>query len=112
MLMANIDATVDEVFQQWDDQKLKLQKVPLEGQEGKFGPWVKLIGQRQALFAERWRPDRMKVLKKLGNQNNATVESVRGVLTPVAREDFVADLRTFGVPDRYAAAAGSLVEVK
>ena len=85
--MANIDATVDEVFQQWDDQKLKLQKVPLEGQEGKFGPWVKLIGQRQALFAERWRPDRMKVLKKLGNQNNATVESVRGVLTPVAEED-------------------------
>jgi hypothetical protein len=112
MLMANIDATVDEVFQQWDDNKIKLHKAPLEGQEAKVGPWAKLIGQRQALFAERWRPDRIKVLKKLGGTNNATVESVRGALTPVAREDFVSDLRTFGVPDRYAAAAGSLVEVK
>lgn len=110
--MANIDATLDQVFQDWDDKKIKLQKAPIDAKEGKFGPWAKLIGQRQALFAERWRPDRMKVLKKLGKTDNATPESVRGTLTPVAREDFVADLRTFGVPDRFAASAGSLVEVK
>lgn len=107
-----IEATLDQVFQEWDEQKFKLRSTPAEGQGDKFGPWAKLISQRQTLFAERWRPDRMKVLKKLGKNDNATPETVRGTLTPLAREEFVADLRTWGVPDRQAMAAGSLVEVK
>ena len=110
--MASIDATLDQVFQEWDDQKFKVRNAPPESQGDKLGPWAKLVGQRQQLFAERWRPDRMKVLKKLGKTENATPDAIRGTLTPLAREDFVADLRTWGVPDRYAVAAGSLVEVK
>jgi hypothetical protein len=54
----------------------------------------------------------MKLLKKLGKAEGATVDSVKATLTPLAREDFVHDLRTWGVPDRYAVTAGSLVEVK
>lgn len=110
--MATIDTTVDQVFQQWDDKQIKLQSKAAETMADKLGPWAKLIGQRQTLFAERWRPDRMKVLKKLGKTDNATADSIRGTLTPLAREDFVSDLRTFGVPDRQAHAAGALVEVK
>jgi hypothetical protein len=110
--MATIDTTLDQVFQQWDDKQIKLQNKPAESMAEKLGPWAKLIGQRQMLFAERWRPDRMKVLKKLGKTDNATAESIRGTLTPLARDEFVADLRNFGVPDRHAAAAGALVEVK
>lgn len=110
--MATIDTTLDEVFQQWDDKRIKLQSKAADTMADKLGPWAKLINQRQALFAERWRPDRMKVLKKLGKTDNATVDSVRGTLTPLAREEFVSDLRTFGVPDRQAVAAGALVEVK
>lgn len=110
--MATNDTTVDQVFQQWDDKQIKLQSTAADSMKEKLGPWAKLISQRQTLFAERWRPDRMKVLKKLGKTDNATAESVRGTLTPLAREDFVADLRTFGVPDRQAVAAGALVEVK
>jgi hypothetical protein len=110
--MATIDTTVDQVFQQWDDKQIKLQSKAAETMADKLGPWAKLIGQRQTLFAERWRPDRMKVLKKLGKTDNATADSIRGTLTPLAREDFVSDLRAFGVPDRPAHAAGALVEVK
>lgn len=110
--MATIDTTLDEVFQQWDDKRIKLQSKPADTMADKLGPWAKLINQRQSLFAERWRPERMKVLKKLGKTDNATADSVRGTLTPLAREEFVADLRTFGVPDRQAVAAGALVEVK
>lgn len=110
--MATIDATLDQVFQQWDDKQIKLESAPPDSMKDKLGPWAKLIGQRQTLFAERWRPDRMKVLKKLGKTDNASQESVRGTLTSLAREDFVGDLRTFGVPDRQAHAAGALVEVK
>lgn len=110
--MAGNDKSLDQVFQDWDDQRVRLHSTPVEQQAAKYGPWAKLIGQRQQLFAERWRPDRMKVVKKLGKQDNASPDSVRGTLTPLAREEFVEDLRTWGVPDRFAVAAGSLVEVK
>ena len=110
--MASIDTTLDQVFQDWDDKKVKLHSTAADSQAEKFGPWAKLIAQRQALFAERWRPDRIKVLKKLGKTDGATADSVRGTLTPVAREDFISDLRTFGVPDKYVVPASSLVEVK
>ena len=110
--MTAIDTTLDQVFQEWDDHKFKLQSTPPEQQGSKYGPWAKLISQRQVLFAERWRPDRMKLLKKLGKTEGATADSVRATLTPLAREDFVHDLRTWGVPDQHAVAAGSLVAVK
>jgi hypothetical protein len=110
--MAAIDATLDQVFQEWDDKKFKLHSTPPEQQGQKFGAWAKLISQRQATFADSWRPDRMKLLKKLGKTDGATAESVRATLTPLARADFVHDLRTWGVPDQHAVAAGSLVEVK
>ena len=110
--MAAIDATVDQVFQEWDDHKVKLHSGNVEERAQQLGPWTKLVGQRLTLFAERWRPDRIKVLKKVGSNQNAHADAVRGHLTPLAREEFVADLRTWGVPDRYAVVAGSLVEVK
>ena len=110
--MAAIDTTVDQVFQDWDDRKVKLHSGNVEERAQQLGPWTKLVGQRLTLFAERWRPDRIKVLKKVGNNSNANHDTVRGHLTPLAREEFVADLRAWGVPDRYAVAAGSLVEVK
>jgi len=53
-----------------------------------------------------------KVAKKLGNKPDSNADAVRGQLTPLAREEFVADLRSWGVPDRYAVQAGSLVEVR
>jgi len=109
--MAAIDTSVDQVFQDWDEQRIKLHSTPAEQQAAKLGPWTKLVGQRQQIFVERWRPDRMKVLKKVGNANNANAETVRGHLTPLAREEFVADLRAWGIPDRYAIAAGSLIDV-
>jgi hypothetical protein len=110
--MAANDATVDQVFQDWDDQKVKLHAGKVEERAAQLGPWAKLVGQRLQLFAERWRPDHVKVMKRLGSNNNASADQVRGHLTPMAREDFVADLRAWGVPDRFAHAAGSLVEVK
>ena len=110
--MAAIDETVDQVFQEWDDQKVKLHSGKVEEKAQQLGPWAKLVGQRLTLFVERWRPDRIKVLKKIGNKGNASADTVRGQLTPLAREEFVADLRAWGIPDRYAVAAGSLVEVK
>jgi len=110
--MAAIDTTLDQVFQEWDDKKFKLHSTPPESQGAKFGVWGKLIAQRQAIFADVWRPDRMKLLKKMGKTEGATVESVRGTLTPLARADFIHDLRTWGVPDQQANAAGTLVEVK
>jgi hypothetical protein len=109
--MAAID-TIDQVIQEWDDSKIKLQNKSAEEQSAKFGPWTKLIAQRQALFAERWKPERIKVLKKLGNTKDASADAVKGTLTPLAREEFVHDLRNYGVPDKYAVPAGSLVEVK
>jgi hypothetical protein len=109
--MAAIE-TIDQVIQDWDDSKLKLHTTSAEQQADKFGPWAKLISQRQALFVERWKPERIKVLKKLGKSDNASADAIRGTLTPLAREEFVHDLRTWGVPDKYAVSAGSLVEVK
>src|SRR5215472_4661936 len=105
--MAAIDATVDQVFQDWDDRKVTLHSGNVEERAGQLGPWTKLVGQRLTLFSERWRPDRIKVLKKVGNNASANADHVRGHLTPLAREEFVADLRSWGVPDRYAVAAGS-----
>src|SRR5579872_4434316 len=99
--MTGIDSSVDQVFQEWDDQRIKLRSAPVEQQADKYGPWAKLIGQRQQLFCERWRPDRMKILKRVGNQNKATPDAIRGALTPLARDEFIADLRTWGVPDKY-----------
>lgn len=110
--MAGNDASLDQVFSEWDDQRIKLHSTPVDPQSDKFGPWAKLIGQRMQIFVERWRPDRMKVTKRLGNQNKATPDAVRGTLTPLARDEFIADLRAWGIPDRYAHAAGSLVQVK
>ena len=109
--MAAID-TIDHVIQEWDDQKIKFHNTPAEQQADKFGPWTKLIAQRQVLFADRWKPERIKVLKKLGKTENASADAVKGTLTPLAREEFVHDLRTWGVPDTYAHKAGNLVEVK
>lgn len=109
--MAANDATVDQVFQEWDDQRVKLHAGKVEERAAQLGPWAKLVGQRLQLFTERWRPDRVKVMKRLGG-NNANPDQVRGHLTPLAREDFIADLRAWGIPDRYAHSAGSLVEVK
>ena len=112
-MAAAIDTTVDQVFQEWDDHKIRLHSTPAQSQADKYGAWAKLIGQRQTLFAERWRPDRMKVLKKLGGKTeNVGHDQIRGFLTPLAREEFIHDLRTWGVPDRYAVAAGPLIEVK
>ena len=110
--MAAIDATLDQAFQQWDEQRVKLHSGSVDEKANQLGPWAKLVGQRLQLFTERWRPDRVKVMKKLGNNSNANVEQVRGHFSALAREDFVSDLRSWGVPDRYAVAAGSLVEVK
>ena len=110
--MAAIDDSMDKVFQDWDDKRVSLQKTPTEQMAQQLGPWAKLIGQRLDIFAERWRPDRMKISKKLKNDANASVDQVRGQLTPQAREDFIADLRSWGIPDRQAHQAGSLVEVK
>lgn len=110
--MAAIDTSLDQVFSDWDEQRIKLRSGNVAEQAAKLGPWAKLIGQRLAIFAERWRPDRMKVMKRVGSNNNATAETVRGTLTPLARDEFIADLRAWGVPDRYAVAAGSLVDVK
>ena len=110
--MAAIDTALDQVFSEWDEQRLKLRTGNVEEQAAKLGPWTKLVGQRLTIFAERWRPDRMKVAKKVGNNNSAGPDTVRGTLTPLARAEFVDDLRTWGVPDRYAVTAGSLVEVK
>ena len=108
--MAAIDTAMDQVFQDWDDKKVSLQKTPTEQMAQQLGPWAKLVGQRLDIFAERWRPDRMKISKKLKNDANA--DQVRGQLTPLAREEFISDLRTWGVPDRHAHMAGALVEVK
>src|SRR5579864_6468994 len=102
--MAAIDATVDQVFQEWDEQRVKLHSGSVEEKAKQLGPWAKLVGQRLQLFTERWRPDRVKVMKKLGN-SNANAEQVRGQFSALAREDFVADLRSWGVPDRFAHAA-------
>jgi hypothetical protein len=110
--MAAIDNSMDQIFQDWDDKKVSLQKAPLEQMAQQLGPWAKLIGQRLDIFAERWRPDRMKISKKLNNNQNASIDQVRGQLTPLAREEFVADLRSWGIPDRHAVQAGNLVEVK
>jgi len=111
-LMAANDASLDQIFQEWDDQRIRLHAAAIDQQAQKLGPYAKLIGQRLHLFAERWRPERMKVMKRLGNQNNASPDTVRGTLTPLARDEFIADLRTWGVPDRYAHAAGSLIQVR
>ena len=108
--MAANDATLDQVFQEWDDQRIKLRTH--EGAADKLGPWSTLVNQRMKLFVERWRPDRMKVLKRLGNQASTTADSVRGNLTPLARDEFLSDLKSWGVPDRYANQALSLIEVK
>ena len=110
--MAAIDNSMDQVFQDWDDKKLTLQKAPVEQMAQQLGHWAKLIGQRLDIFAERWRPDRMKISKKLNNKPDASPDQVRGQLTPLAREEFVADLRAWGSPDRQAHQAGNLVEVK
>jgi len=110
--MAANDASLDQVFQDWDDKRVKLHSAPIDPKAQQFGPWAALVGQRLQIFAERWRPDRMKVVKKLGTNANASADTVRGQLTPLAREEFVADLRSWGVPDRFAVQAGSLVEVK
>jgi hypothetical protein len=110
--MAAIDDSMDKVFQDWDDKRLKLHKGQTEAMGAQLGAWAKLVGQRLDIFAEMWRPDRMKISKKLKNDANANADQVRGQLTPVAREDFVSDLRAWGVPDRHAVQAGNLVEVK
>jgi len=110
--MAAIDQSLDQVFQDWDDQRVKLHSGPVQEKAQQLGPWAPLVGQRLAIFAERWRPDRIKVAKKLGNKPDSNADAVRGQLTPLAREEFVADLRSWGVPDRYAVQAGSLVEVR
>lgn len=110
--MAAIDNAMDQVFQDWDDKKVKLHKAPTEPMAQQLGPWAKLVGQRLEIFAERWRPDRMKISKKLKNNANANADQVRGQLTPLAREEFVADLRAWGIPDRHAVQAGALVDVK
>jgi hypothetical protein len=110
--MAAIDTSLDQVFQDWDDKKVKLHKSPTEQMAQQLGPWAKLVGQRLDIFAERWRPDRMKVVKKLVNKPDSSADQVRGQLTPLAREEFIADLRAWGVPDRHAHQAGALVEVK
>ena len=109
--MAAIDTSLDQVFQEWDDKRIKLRTGTVEQQAEKLGPWAKLVGQRLQNFSERWRPDRMHVIKKLG-KTEPTADSIRSTLTPLARDEFLSDLRTWGVPDRYATAAGSLVEVK
>jgi len=106
--MAANDAVLDQVFQEWDDKKIKVQGGDAE--KHGLGPWAKLVGQRLAVFNETWRPDRMKVVKKL--DGNANADAVRARFSAVAREDFVSDLRSWGVPDRQAHSAGSLVEVK
>jgi hypothetical protein len=106
--MAANDAALEQVFQEWDDKKIKVHNGDA-AQHG-LGPWAKLVGQRMGIFTETWRPDRMKVVKKL--DANADANAVRSKLTAVAREDFVSDLRAWGVPDRQAHSAGSLVEVK
>jgi hypothetical protein len=112
-MAAAIDNTVDQVFQEWDDHKLRLHSTPAQTQAEKYGAWAKLITQRQTLFVERWRPERMKVLKKLGGKTEGTdTAKIKGTLTPLAREEFIHDLRTWGVPDKYAVAAGPLIEVK
>lgn len=108
--MAGIDQTVDQVFQDWDDQRIKLRNNEPGAQ--KLGPFANMINLRMKIFVERWRPDRMRVLKKLGNTNNASADSVRGQLTPLAREEFLSDLKAYGVPDRYAVPASQLLEVK
>ena len=109
--MASIDTSVDQVFQEWDEKRIKIRGGSADQQGDKLGPWAKLIGQRLANFSETWRPDRMHVIKRLGKAD-PTPEAVRTSLTPLARDQFISDLRTWGVPDRYAVAAGSLVEVK
>ncbi|HEY8747103.1 MAG TPA: hypothetical protein VIM11_03960 [Tepidisphaeraceae bacterium] len=110
--MAAIDDSMDKVFQDWDDKKVTLHKSPVEQMAQQLGPWAKLVGQRLEIFGERWRPDRMKIAKKLKNDANATADQVRGQLGPVAKEDFISDLRAWGIPDRNAHQAGGLVDVK
>ena len=111
--MAALDSTVDQVFQDWDEQRIRLQSgAGDKDAAGKLGPFASIINTRMKTFVERWRPDRMKVLKRLGNQNNATVDSVRGSLTPLARDEFLSDLKAYGIPDRYASAAVSMLEVR
>ena len=108
--MAALEQTLDQVFQDWDDKRIKLQTSPPD--QGKLGPFASIINTRMKNFVERWRPDRMKVMKRLGSGNNATADSVRGQLTPLARDEFLSDLKAWGIPDRYAMVASSLLEVK
>jgi hypothetical protein len=111
--MAALDSTVDRVFQDWDEQRIKLAAQAADKDAaGKLGPFASIINTRMKTFVERWRPDRMKVLKRLGKQDNATPDSVRGSLTPLARDEFLADLKAYGIPDRYATVAASMLEVR
>lgn len=107
--MAALDSTVDQVFQDWDERRIRLDAGAADA--GKLGPFASVITTRMKTFVERWRPDRMKVIKRLGNQNNATADSVRGTLTPLARDEFLSDLKAYGIPDRYATVAAGLLEV-
>ena len=110
--MAALDSTVDQVFQDWDEQRIKLSAHAEKDAAGKLGPFTSIINTRMKMFVERWRPDRMKVVKRLGSSNNATADSVRGTLTPLARDEFLSDLKAFGIPDRYATVAVSMLEVR
>jgi hypothetical protein len=110
--MAALDSTVDQVFQDWDEQRIKLAAHADKDATGKLGPFGSIINTRMKTFVERWRPDRMKVLKRLGKQDKATPDSVRGLLTPLARDEFLADLKAYGIPDRYANVAVSMLEVR
>lgn len=110
--MAALDSTVDQVFQDWDEQRIKLSANAEKDAAGKLGPFASIINTRMKMFVERWRPDRMKVVKRVGNSNNATSDSVRGTLTPLARDEFLSDLKAFGIPDRYASVAVSMLEVR
>jgi len=108
--MTGIDNVVDQVFQEWDEQKIKLNS-PAFDQNDKLGSWAPLIAQRARIFTERWRPDRIRLMKRLGNQTNANPDAVRGQLTPLAREEFLSDLRSYGVPDRYAHAGIAMLDI-
>ena len=107
--MTGIDNVVDQVFQEWDEQKIKLNQPTFEGD--KLGAWGPLISQRAKIFIERWRPDRIRLMKRLGNQSNANPDAVRGQLTPMAREELLSDLRSYGVPDRYAHAGIAMLDI-
>src|SRR5947209_14086977 len=93
--MADTGKTVDQLLQEWDDQKIKLRETGQKPQG--LGPWASLVNQRVKNFVERWRPDRMRLIQNVQQAGgDAAPDKVRSRLAILARQELGADLRSWG----------------